>query len=93
MNTSESKIAAEIAAQASSLVLASQISLIGNLISALAKSKAISLEDAAAVLTNTAEQISSPASRSVSELHDILVAPLRDHCDQLRKLAEKLTTL
>jgi hypothetical protein len=92
MMTKETRITVEFAAQALSLSLTAELALVGALISALLRTKALSLEDAATMLNDAADQIGSPLDRAPSDTQAIVLAPLRRHCDALRDLAKQLST-
>ena len=80
----------KVTVSALSLALAAQTVFIGKLISTLMRSRVITLPDAVALLTDTADMIEEPLDHAVNNMQAVLVQPVRRHAQELRSLAKSL---
>ena len=90
MAADEVKFAAEFAATSLRFALTPQLAFVGQLLSALVTSGVMSKDEAADVISELADTIASPLNEPASDFQAILINPVREHAEALRKLASDL---
>jgi hypothetical protein len=93
MADEQTDLAVEHAATAMRFALAAQLALTGQLMSALVLRGVLSAGEAAETINKIADMIASSLDRATSDLHSVLSAPMTDHAEALRRLADDLKKL
>jgi hypothetical protein len=86
----ELELWAQTAANSTRLALTAQLALAGQLASVLVASGALSAQQASEMLTKIADMISASVDDAATDLQSVLIAPVREHADALRRLASDL---
>jgi hypothetical protein len=81
---------AETAANSTRLALTAQLAFAGQLASVLVAAGALSAHPASEMLTKIADMIDASVEDGATDLQSILIAPVREHADALRRLAGDL---
>ena len=87
MMAEELELWARTAATCTRLALTAQVALVGQLASALVAGGALSAQDASEMIEKFADVISSSADQHTTDLQAVMVTPIREHAEALRRVA------
>jgi len=90
MPADELKLAAELAATSLRFALAPQLAFAGQLMSMLVASGVVSNDEAADMVAELADTIATSLNLPSSDFQAILIHPMREHAEALRKIASDL---
>jgi hypothetical protein len=87
MMAEELELWARTAATSTRLALTAQVALVGQLASALVAGGALSAKDASEMIEKIADVISSSADQHTTDLQAVMITPIREHAEALRRVA------
>ena len=87
MMSEELELWARTAANSTRLALTAQVALVGQLASALVAGGALSAQDASEMIEKIADVISSSADQHTTDLQAVMITPIREHAEALRRVA------